>query len=648
VGLSDYGPAGGFAAGHRHRLYARTILLEDAGGERIAFVTVDLGQPSFLLHREVANRLPAEVGIGADRLAIMATHTHAGPGHYFASRSYNEYAPGVRGYDPAVLGFLADRIALAIVDAADGLTPAVAGWEQEPVWGMTWNRSYEATQLNPLADNRPNPPPGLTPEERSIDPMWTMLRVDTITAGGDTVPAAAMSIFAFHPTGNPPANELYDGDVTALVERGLEYHIDALAGSDPPFAPSAVHLVANGAQGDAMLKGSSDFFCDRPAQRRGTRPAGPRTPAPLDEWVSESRKIGSECVSRARSFVNATGDSLASVATGIFDRAGAGLTSEVRISRAFRTIALAGADPPEGVCPEPEIGAGAAAGAEGSKSNLKDWRVLGFIPMYSEEGQVDRDRKDCQAPKRGLDWFLALMLGNLELPTGMQISVIQVGDMILALLPVEPTAEVGFRLREALLQVSQNLDLEARFASVVGLANGYMQYVATREEYQAQHYEGGSTLYGPGFAEFLQREIVALAGTLPAGGVGEVETLSGKPGAQRSIFPEVRGPEPEDLAITFRGCSSDTMIVRWFDVAPGRMLPFEGPIVILERSSPDEDTIRTWDDDRYVELRALENHGGRGYVWEVRWTPPGDIRGDYSITFPRRPGRTAVRSFQCQ
>jgi len=141
---------------------------------------------------------------------------------------------------------------------------------------------------------------------------------------------------------------------------------------------------------------------------------------------------------------------------------------------------------------------------------------------------------------------------------------------------------------------------------------------------------------------------MALAATLPSGGTGVVDPMSGDPGGQRSIFPAARGPVPDDLSVAYRGCHSDTMIVRWFDSAPGRMIPFEGPIVIVERSRSGEDTIRTWDDDRYVELRALEDHGSRGYLWEVRWTPPGGVRGDYSIAFPRRPGGNATRSFQCQ
>ncbi len=647
LGLSDYGPAGGVAQGHRQRLYARAMILEDGRGERIAWVNLDLGQPSFLLHRESAARIVAETGIGADRLVLTATHTHAGPGHFFSSRSYNQFAPGTPGFDPAVVEFLSDRVAQAIREAYVAMTRAVAGWVQEPVWGLTRNRSLETHARNPTVEGRPFPPPGLTPEQRAVDPTWTMLRVDTISSRGDTVPAGALSVFAYHPTGNPPANDLYDGDVSGLVARGLERHMDALAGVHRRFAPASVHLAANGAEGDVVLEGSLDHDCDRPAQRTGVRPGGPRTPRALDEWTSGAGDPGSECVSRARRFVNEAGDTLAARAIGIFDRAGQGLRSDLSIRRSFRTVRLTGPEASTGLCPEPQVGAGAAAGSEGSQSNLKDWKVLGLFPLNAREGAVDTLSTGCQAPKRELPWILRLGLGNLYLPTESQFMVVQIGDLVAAAVPLELTTEVGFRIRDAMLRRSLEDGLGARATAVVGLANGYMQYVATREEYQAQHYEGGSTLYGPGFAEYLQSELVEMTAELREGDHARVDPISGDPGARRQIFPHSGEPRPEHLVVTATSCGSDTVVVRWLDAPPGSLLPSDGPILELRRSRPGEETIVTWDDDRFVEVRGIESGNGRGYLWEARWNPPGGTRGDYSVTFVRWTDQTNDRGFRC-
>lgn len=647
LGLNAYGPAGGIARGHRHRLYARAMVLEDADGERIALVAVDLSQPSLLLHREVATRIASDTGIGADRLALSGTHTHSGPGHYFGSRAYNDYAPGIRGFDPAVVEFLADRIARAVDDAEAGLTSAVAAWSQEPVWGFTENRSYAAHVRNLNKGERPLPTQDLSPPLLAVDPTWTLLRIDTISADGDTVPAGALSVFAFHPTGNPPANDLYDGDVSALIERGLERHIDSLAGTSTAWATGAVHLLVNGAEGDVRLAGNRREACSRPAQRSGFRPGGPRTPAALDEWRSKDWKTGSACVSNARSFVNAVGDSLAARAIGIYDRARTGLRSDVAIGRAFRTVSLTGPRAPGDLCPEARIGGGAAAGSEEGQSNLKDWKVLGILSLGAEEGAVDTGRQDCHGPKLELPWLLRAGLGNLELPTDMQLMLVRVGGLVLAMVPAEPTTEVGFRLRTAVLEAGSSRLPAVATAAVVGLTNGYMQYAATLEEYEAQHYEGASTLYGPAFAEVLEREIVDMVGQLSRKEEPRVDPIMARPGSRRSLFPHAAGTRPGDLVTTAAGCRSDTMVVRWLDAAPGDLLPADGPILGLQKTRQDEETISTWDDDRFVEVRHIEGWGRRGHLWEARWTPRGGTRGTYSVTFLRWPAPTNTRVFRC-
>jgi neutral ceramidase len=52
---------------------------------------------------------------------------------------------------------------------------------------------------------------------------------------------------------------------------------------------------------------------------------------------------------------------------------------------------------------------------------------------------------------------------------------------------------------------------------LAGLSNAYSGYVATREEYSAQNYEGGSTHFGPWATNALQQEFHRLAGDLKSG-----------------------------------------------------------------------------------------------------------------------------------
>jgi neutral ceramidase len=648
LGIQAYGPSGSVANGFRTRLYARAVFLEDADGERVALVALDLAHASVLLHRNVAART-LETGIGADRLLLGATHTHAGPGHFMSDEAINKYGPARPGFDPAVVDFLAERITRAVREAAADMRPAVVGWVQGQVWGLTRNRSMTAHRMNPEVPGRPVPPPGLPEDQGAIDPTWTLLRIDTIDTAGDTIPGAAISVFGFHATGNPAANDLYDGDVPAIIERDLEQYMDALAGATPTHAPRSVHLFFNGSEGDASLVGMSRSACPPAKQLRGVRPGGPRSPRSNDYWKGPSAAPASECVQQARQLINGAGDSLAAHARDLYREAGSRLTSDVAVGRAFRSYDLS-AERPEGLCPEPVIGRGSGGGAEDGKSALYDWRIFGFVDIEAREGVVDEDSQDCQAPKKSLHWLLKLLVGPLALSETLQLQVVRVGDLLPAGLPAAPTAEVGFRIRDAMLESAAG-SIDVHGAAVVGQSNGYVQYLATAEEYSVQHYEGGSTLYGPGSAGALEAVIADLVATLPDGGEALVLPLTVEPGKPHHIFPEAeesagagRGP----LRVESSGCSRDTAVVRWHDDRPGTLLPSDGPILELARTDGPGGDVSVWDDDREVEIRALGSRVGRGYLWEARWTPPAGTSGRYEATFLRWSGPGNTREWECR
>jgi neutral ceramidase len=69
--------------------------------------------------------------------------------------------------------------------------------------------------------------------------------------------------------------------------------------------------------------------------------------------------------------------------------------------------------------------------------------------------------------------------------------------------------------------------------AIMGIANGHIQYVTTREEYGAQLYEGSSNVYGPGTAEMLQDQLRSLTQSLkgndPIVAVGPITVKPGPP-----------------------------------------------------------------------------------------------------------------------
>src|SRR5262249_12249087 len=123
VGLNGNGFEGRQAKGVRQRLYARAVLLETGSGQRVAIITADLAHISPVLQRLTATRV-AHHALGADRLFLAATHSHAGPGNYYEVTQYNQQSGSLPGYDSAMVDFLITRFERAIDQAVADLAPA--------------------------------------------------------------------------------------------------------------------------------------------------------------------------------------------------------------------------------------------------------------------------------------------------------------------------------------------------------------------------------------------------------------------------------------------------------------------------------------------------------------------------------------------
>src|SRR2546427_1033107 len=298
VGLAGNGPEGRRAAGYRVHLYARALLLEDGTGERVALVVADLPQVTPNLPRLTALRIADSTGVGADRLVIAATHVHAGPGHFYAERQYNQSTSQVEGYDSVMVEFLVSRFARAVLDAQRDLRPARMAWGATAVWGHTRNRSYEAFLRDKPEWTPPAPvTPGLDPTHRAVNPLWTLVRVDQRGRGVDSAyrPAGAFSVFAVHGTADAPENELLDAGIHGIVERGLERHVGSLSGRGTGY-----HLVANGAEGDVSPDWPAQSRCGPPALRPVVGPGGPRTPPAPWQWRDPAPAWMALCLAAAR------------------------------------------------------------------------------------------------------------------------------------------------------------------------------------------------------------------------------------------------------------------------------------------------------------------------------------------------------------
>ena len=623
VGLGGNGPEGARARGYRLRLYARVMLLEDSAGDRLALVVADLPLGSALLHRRVAALTAASDGIGLDRLVIAVTHTHSGPGHYFEGGALNDQGSSVFGYDAGLLDSLSRRIAAAVHAARLDLRDAKAAWGTSRVWGYTRIRSMPALLRNlPAPSAPPDAPDSLPLEYRLIDPTLTLLRIDQRDSlTGRYRPAGAFSHFAIHGTGNATPNELLDADIHGLVERRLERHIDR-SGS---FVPKAFHLFANGAEGDVSPAWPKESRCGVPGLATWTLLDGPFTTS-LWQWKPIPRRDAAECIHAARDAVEQIGNGLGDEAIRLFDSLDGALDERVELGRAFSTLALREDADSLGICREPGFGTSMMGGSADAPSRVERLRLLGLLSVDFEQGAANPKGRGCHGAKHLMFDFLFGSLPNRlavkKVPSFAQFSVLRIGNRVIGAIPVEASTTMGRQLRERMLEAVHRLGLPVDTALILGLSNGHVGYVTTVEEYAAQRYEGGSTLYGPGEAAMFLRVLSSLTTQLSSGDVlppATARTISFFPGTRRALLHPEKSAGLKAPRIERGWCSRDTLYVD-YRLGAVQDWPAGTPFV----SSPNVEILRdsavvAWDDDPSVELhlRSLSRGPAR---WQLRWS----------------------------
>jgi neutral ceramidase len=645
VGLAGNGPEGAEARGYRLRLYARVLVLADGGGNRLALVVADLPLSSALLHRRVA-ALTRLDGIGADRLVIAVTHTHSGPGHFFEAAGYNDEGSSVLGFGPIMVDSLTARITRAVHAAVADLRPARVAWGSRAVWGETRIRSLPAMLRNMPPPRAPaDAPTGLAQEYRLVDPEPAMLRVDQRDpASGAFRPAGAFSIFAMHGTGNAPSNDLLDPDIQGLVERRLERHIDRDLNhaSDSGFVPRAVYLFANGAEGDVSPAWPPQSRCGVPVFAAQPSLDGPFTRT-LWEWRSPTATHLASCRRAAREAITVIGKGVGDGAVALFDALGAALTDRLELGRAFTTLSLRDSARALGICPEPALGLGTLVGADDAHTRIQGWRLFGVFDVGLKEGSPNPDVPGCQAHKRQLfDAAFGGLANHLfisgNLPSYAQVAVLHLGNRVIGVVPGEVTTTAGRRMGEQMLAGAREAGLPASAALILGHANGYLGYVATAEEYTAQHYEGASTLYGPGEAAMFGRVLARLAASVSTGDSlppSAAPPLDLVVGHQRHVVPRRSSSRVPPPRIERVWCSGDTLYA-WLQLGAAADWPVAtgdvaaGPRVEVVSNDAARRVV-SWDDDPALELRLRSRRGGLAW-WELRWSGVSGLH--YRVRIP--------------
>ncbi|HEY3811573.1 MAG TPA: neutral/alkaline non-lysosomal ceramidase N-terminal domain-containing protein [Acidimicrobiales bacterium] len=495
-GMLGYGKASQRTAGIHTRLRSRAFVIVDrVTSARVLLSINELPMIFDSVHREVLRRLGDRFGglYHEQNVMLTATHTHCGPGGYSYYRLYNSNTGGFR---PLTFAAIVDGIVEAAARAHADLAPAALTLGHAELRDASINRSRVAFDRNPEADR------AFFPD--ALDPQTTAVG---IWRHGELV--GAVNWFATHGTSMTNRNRLISSDnkgYAAYHSERLVRGVDYLAEEPPSFIGAFAQTNAGDMTPNLNLRPGS---------------------GPTEDQFENTRIIGERQAEAA------------AVALGVGGPFAGPVDARLTYVDLAR-VTVGGVFTGDGRTHRTSDGFGGAAALAGTdegpafrlfrqgRNPAVDW--LSRQVWYRLSPRV----RDAQAPK-GLvvpgGWLNRLVpLAQERVP----VQLIRLGGLYLIGIPAEATIVAGLRLRRTVAAI---VGADVRDVLVAGYANTYAHYVTTPEEYDAQRYEGGSTLFGRWELPALQQTVAGLATAMRDGRPserGDVPPVLSAPRAART------------------------------------------------------------------------------------------------------------------
>ena len=301
----------------------------------------------------------------------------------------------------------------------------------------------------------------------------------------------AINWFATHNTSMTNQNRLISSDNKGYASyrwERLVHGFDYLGNSGPEFVAAFAQTNAGDMSPNLNLRPGS---------------------GPTDDEFDNTRIIGSRQYAAAAMLLNETAAPL----TGELDARFSYLDlSAVQVSAEYT------GDGQSHRTTRPVAGASALAGAWADGRGFKGFRPgrNRFFDALSKHFyyRISPGLKDSQAPKG-----IVLTAGalNVLIPLVAErvpVQLLRIGQLYLIGIPGEVTITAGLRLRRTVAAI---VGADVNNVLVAGYSNGFIHYVTTPEEYDAQEYEGGSTLFGRWELPALQQTVAKLATSMRDG-----------------------------------------------------------------------------------------------------------------------------------
>jgi neutral ceramidase len=524
------------SAGVESNLYARAFVIVDRhSGRRVALVSADIWSCSMAIKKEVIRRLGTSLGglYGHDNLWIAGTHTHSGPGGYLFGFLYN-YAGG--GFDVHCFENIVSGIVSAVEKAHANLGPGRIFLKTGIVPDCGRNRSVAAYAQNADAGQYAT----------NTDKEMLVLKFTRESAAG-LIPAGMLCWYAIHPTDRGQLNRLVTGDNKGHASALFESEMGTVRNQPGTF----IAAFANSNCGD--VSGNVEF---------GRPPDGSAAD------IQHMKMHGAIQYGFARSLFL---DPSATEVRGEIDfrhtcvdmQARTGLIGAIGLSM-FAGSTEDG-DPGSG------LAEGITSGTFAATINVQApivWAGLNFKASHFGHRcpvapDLPPDQHQGHHPKP-----IVIAPGAATpipmIPNIIPFQILRIGGVAITGVPAELTTMAGRRLRAAI----QAAIAPAGVTNVAlgTYANDYCGYVTTLEEYNAQHYEGASNLFGPQSLAVYTQEYSAMAAAL----------ANGAPVSGGAALPDLMPMVANAQRMTIRNLGETVWNLRIFNAAdwiPAAELP---------------------------------------------------------------------------
>lgn len=518
----------------RTALFARSFSIRRSDSEQpLLFCCLDLGCITYAMREGVVKALTEKLNgqFNPQRLVLMATHTHSGPGGCAYEALYNMPTPG----------FVPEHLNAVINAALSSILQAIQSEQQTEIFYQTrqfphhtpvaWNRSLNAYNRNPDVIHR-------TEAETHLALNREMQLIGFYREGQLS---GFISLFGVHATCLGNQLNAHDGDNKGYAAIQSEAYLLRQG------VPNPVAIFAQATAGDvsphfhgpkqniirSRIKGEKQY---QYAQQNGRYQSELAIKA-LTESL-EKREVHQNQWRGGPMKLNGGIDAILSYV----DLSQVEVPSEfsqvpyrVRTSAACHGVGFMGGTPVDGQgAAKPILKILTLLSRQVRKKRLADINAPDYIKYKAlYESQFPKDivleSPDNRLLGKHLDFspsvfdpLIAEMNRQVKagaiqtsplVPSVIPLQIIHIGALALVCCPGEITTTAGQRLIQTVAKQLTTHQMISTTA-LVSYCNDYMGYITTQEEYQEQAYEGAHTLYGQWTHAAIQFKFQYLASQL--------------------------------------------------------------------------------------------------------------------------------------